>query len=195
MTNSTGCGSPTSAASDLPAPTAFSADLPLADTIAGLRRAMRRAARATDPANPLTVAQLELLSCLTQQPAIRPGQLARRLKLAPNSVTTLLNALHAREMITRSEVAGDARAVQVALTPDGYDAVARWSATNAAIVQAALATLSREDRHALSGALGALRELAQAIDDLAETPPHTTRTEEARKIGEVDQVTDTTAPR
>ncbi len=38
-------------------------------------RAMRRAARAADPALGLSVAQLELLSCITEHPAIRLSQL------------------------------------------------------------------------------------------------------------------------
>jgi DNA-binding MarR family transcriptional regulator len=50
---------------------------------------MRRAARATDPALGLSVAQLELLSCMAEHPAIRPSQLARMLRLAPSSVATL----------------------------------------------------------------------------------------------------------
>jgi len=60
----------------------------LAGIVSRLRRAMRRAARAADPALGLSVAQLELLSCITEHPAIRPSQLARMLRLAPSSVAT-----------------------------------------------------------------------------------------------------------
>jgi MFS family permease len=48
----------------------------LADVVSRLRRAMRRAARAADPVTALSVAQLELLSCLAEHPGARPGQLA-----------------------------------------------------------------------------------------------------------------------
>ena len=65
----------------------------LAGIVSRLRRAMRRAARATDPALELSVAQLELLSCITEHPGIRPSQLARMLRLAPSSVATLLGGL------------------------------------------------------------------------------------------------------
>ena len=51
----------------------------LAEGIARLRRALRRGARVADPGNSLAVAQLELLSALTEHPRARPGQLARLL--------------------------------------------------------------------------------------------------------------------
>ena len=57
----------------------------LADIVSRLRRAMRRAARAADPALGLSVAQLELLSCMAEHPGVRPSQLARMLRLAPSS--------------------------------------------------------------------------------------------------------------
>lgn len=142
---------------------------PLADTVARLRRAMRRAARATDPANPLAVAQLELLSAVADEPGVRPGALARRLRLAPNSVTTLVNGLHARGLVTRSSGGPDARAVNLTLTDAGRAAVDGWKATNAAIIQTALATLPDPRRRALADALPALRELTQAVDALADT--------------------------
>ncbi len=142
----------------------------LADTVARLRRAMRRAARAADPANPLAVAQLELLSAVADEPGVRPGELARCLRLAPNSVTTLVNGLHARGLITRSSGGPDARAVNLTLTDAGRAAVDGWKDTNAAIIQTALATLPAPHRRALAGALPALHELIRAVDALADTP-------------------------
>lgn len=143
----------------------------LADTVARLRRAMRRAARAADPGNPLAVAQLELLSAVADEPGVRPGELARRLRLAPNSVTTLVNGLHARRLITRSSGGPDARAVNLSLTDAGREAVDGWKDTNAAIIETALATLPDPHRGALTHALPALRELTHAVDTLADAGP------------------------
>jgi DNA-binding MarR family transcriptional regulator len=142
----------------------------LADTVARLRRAMRRAARAADPGNPLSVAQLEVLACVADQPGVRPGRLARQLMLAPNSVTTLVNALHARGLLARAGAAGDARAVALTLTEKGRDAVDGWRTTNTALLQAALGMLDEGHQHALQAALPGIRELAQAVDALAEAP-------------------------
>lgn len=158
-----------------PAPTSVTAPVAeqaagslVADTIARLRRAMRRAARAADPGNPLSVAQLELLSAVADEPGVRPGRLARRLRLAPNSVTTLVNGLHTKGLITRSTTTADARAVFLALTDTGQRAVETWKATNAAIVHTALGVLGPCQHHALAEALPALRELTQAIDEIAD---------------------------
>lgn len=140
----------------------------LADTVARLRRAMRRAARAADPANPLSVAQLEVLACIADEPGIRPGRIARRLMLAANSVTTLVNALHSRGLIVRTNAAEDARAVALTLTPEGRRAVEAWKTTNTAILQSALARLDERSQGALAEALPGLRQLAEAVDTLAE---------------------------
>jgi len=54
---------------------------------------MRRAVRAADPETSLSVAQLELLSCLAENPGARPGQVARLLRIAPSSEATLAGGL------------------------------------------------------------------------------------------------------
>jgi DNA-binding MarR family transcriptional regulator len=136
----------------------------LADVIAGLRRAMRRAARAIDPTNSLSVAQLELLSCLAEHPGARPGEIARLLHLAPNSVTTLLTGLRAFGMIDRSDDTSDRRAISLSLTETGALAVRAWQRTNTAILRAAVADLDPGWRHLLSAAIPALSELVQAIE-------------------------------
>jgi DNA-binding MarR family transcriptional regulator len=140
----------------------------LADTIARLRRAMRRAARAADPGNPLSVAQLEVLACVADEPGIRPGRIARRLLLAANSVTTLVNALHTRGLLVRTNASEDARAIALTLTPEGRRAVESWKATNTTILQSALATLDERGQAALAQALPELRQLAEAVDTLAD---------------------------
>ncbi|WP_328601860.1 MFS transporter [Nocardia terrae] len=161
-----------SAAGPLPALVARPDESALAEAIACLRRAMRRAARATDPANTLSVAQLELLSCVSEHPGIRPGQLARQLRLAPNSVTTLVNGLVGQDMIVRGsgEAGEDRRAVTLTLTAAGHEAVRSWQATNTDILRAALADLHPGWQHLLGAAMPALEELTRAIDTRADSP-------------------------
>ena len=143
----------------------------LADTIARLRRAMRRGARVADPANTLAVAQLELLACVADHPGIRPSHLAKLLNLRPNTVTTLVNALAAQDMIDRSAADGDGRAVALTVTDAGRRAVHAWQATNGAVLNLALSTLTAAQRNALTKAVPALGALAVAIDQLADTQP------------------------
>ena len=141
----------------------------LADAIARLRRALRRAARAADPANTLAVAQFELLACVADNPAIRPGHLAKLLNLRPNTVTTLVNALAQLDMIERSSAAHDGRAITLTLTDTGRHAVHSWQATNNAVLNLALSALTAAQRSALSKAVPAISALALAIDQLADT--------------------------
>jgi DNA-binding MarR family transcriptional regulator len=143
----------------------------LADIVSRLRRAMRRAARAADPALGLSVAQLELLSCMAEHPGIRPSQLARMLRLAPSSVATLLGGLQSAGYVTRTPGAdgtGDRRTVNLDLSGSGAAAVARWHRVNEDIIQTALSVLPDRDQAALRDAAPALRDLTASIDAQAD---------------------------
>jgi DNA-binding MarR family transcriptional regulator len=140
----------------------------LADVVSRLRRAMRRAARAADPAATLSVAQLELLSCVAEHPGIRPSQLAEQLRLAPSSVATLVNGLRAAALVTRDTGPGDRRTASLRLTPAGDSAVTSWKSLNEELLQAALGSLPGASGQAVRAALPALRELAGAVDALAD---------------------------
>jgi DNA-binding MarR family transcriptional regulator len=142
----------------------------LAEGIARLRRALRRGARVADPGNTLAVAQLELLAALAEHPGARPGQLARRLNMRANTVTTIVNALSSRGMLERVTADDDRRAVKLTVTEAGRLAVLSWQATNAAVLHLALSTLPAKQRRALAAAVPALDALARAIDQLADTP-------------------------
>ena len=142
----------------------------LAEGIARLRRALRRGARVADPGNTLAVAQLELLTALAEQPGARPGQLARRLNMRANTVTTIVNALSARGMLERAAAEDDRRAVKLTVSEAGRQAVLSWQATNAAVLHLALSTLPVKQRRALAAAVPALDALARAIDQLADSP-------------------------
>jgi DNA-binding MarR family transcriptional regulator len=142
--------------------------LRLADTVARLRRAMRRAGRAGAPADTLAVAQLELMSCLAEQPHARPGEVARALRLAPNTVTTLVNGLVRAGMVGRADDPADRRTVRLSLTPAGADALAGWEARNEQIIGRAQRNLGDDQRLALRTALPALAALITEIDALGD---------------------------
>jgi len=140
----------------------------LAEGIARLRRALRRGARVADPANPLAVAQVEVLSALAENRGARPGQLARILNMRPNTATTIVNALESRGMVSRVTAQGDRRAFELTITDAGQQAVHAWQATNAAVLHLALSTLPAPQRRALAAAVPAIEALATAIDRLAD---------------------------
>ena len=142
----------------------------LADAVSRLRRAMRRAARAADPGSGLSVAQLEMLSCMAENPGSRPGQLARLLRLAPSSVATLSNSLRQSGLVTRTGGEGDRRTASLDLTPAGEAAVLRWKSLNERLLSVALRKLPPDSRVTLLDALPALADLAGAVNALADEP-------------------------
>jgi len=155
-------------------PLSFPEAKELADVVATLRRSMRRTARSAAPGNPLSVAQLELLSCVGEHPGDRPGEIASLLHLAPNSVATLITGLAAGGYLRREISGEDRRAAKVTLTQRGTRAVDEWSETNARIVADALATLHPAWRQLLIATLPAMWHLIDAIDSQApgaEQPP------------------------
>lgn len=140
----------------------------LSESIARLRRALRRAARFSDPKNPLSVAQLELLSTLIEHPGIRPGQLAQLMHMQPNTATTIIKALREKHMVESSTVSTDRRAVELEVTEAAKKAVDKWQAINAAIFDVALPTLSASQRRTLIAAIPSLHAIAAAIDKQTE---------------------------
>jgi DNA-binding MarR family transcriptional regulator len=149
------------------------AGLELADAVSRLRRAMRRAARAHGPGGALpgglSVAQLEFLSCLAENPAARPGQLARFLRLAPSSVATLVNGMARAGLVVRAGGTDDRRTAVLDLTGPGHAVVADWQDVNARILASALTSLNAASRQSLESSLPALRALTGAVDALADT--------------------------
>jgi DNA-binding MarR family transcriptional regulator len=149
--------------------------LEIADVVSRLRRAMRRAARAAGREGSLpgglSVAQLELLSCLADHPGARPGQLARLLRLAPSSVATLVNSLRGDGLVSRTGGQPDRRTASLLLTPEGADSVRRWREINERILQSAITKVAPASRDALGAALAGLRQLTAAVDALADEPP------------------------
>lgn len=148
------------------------AGLALADAVSRLRRAMRRAARARGPGGSfpggLSVAQLEFLSCIAENPAARPGQVARLLRLAPSSVATLVNGLASRGLVIRTGGVDDRRTAVLDLTPAGLAVLADWQDVNEQILAAALTALPAAGRRSLNSSLPALRRLTAAVDALAD---------------------------
>jgi DNA-binding MarR family transcriptional regulator len=141
--------------------------LGFSESIARLRRAMRRAARAADPNNVLSVAQLELLTVLSEGPE-RPGQLAKRLHLRPNTITTLVNSLMKLGMLTRRQDTLDRRAKELSVTKMGDQAVKQWQVVNLYILEHGLNQQSVAARRRLMAVVPDLDDLSKIVDRLAD---------------------------
>lgn len=77
----------------------------------------------------LTASQMVVLQMLKDGGEVTPRQVARAMDLTQATVTTLLDRLQARGMITRTRSTRDRRSVTLALTPAGREHLDRAPST------------------------------------------------------------------
>jgi len=147
------------AAATVPGPEA--ADLLAA--ISAVRRTARQAVRKAWRDEPLPTAQSELLRLVADRPGISVADAARELRLAPNTVSTLVGRLAGQGLLGRERAPGDARSIRLSVTPRARQRIADWRDLRADLTQHALAELTEPDRRALADAVPALLRLAERL--------------------------------
>jgi DNA-binding MarR family transcriptional regulator len=133
--------------------------------ISAVRRSARRAARQAWSQQPLSPAQSELLRLAAARPGISVAEAAQELRLAPNTVSTLVGRLTTAGLLSRARDAADARAAQLTVTEKARQRIAEWRDLRAEIAAAALAGLSPADQQALAAALPGLHRLVERMED------------------------------
>ncbi|MFD5462206.1 MarR family winged helix-turn-helix transcriptional regulator [Kitasatospora sp. NPDC127059] len=145
----------------------------LTDAITGLRRALRASIRSDYPRETLPIAQVEILQSLAESQPAQAGQLAERLRLAPNTVSGLVSRLMAAGLVDRGTDSHDRRRAVVQLTEQGAERLAAWQRAHEQRIGTALDTLAPEDRAALGAALPAMTSLVRRLHhQLAATESH-----------------------
>lgn len=150
-------------ASTLPAADATLASELLA-RVGGLQRGLRRAIGSPWPGGQLTGAQLELLRLVRREPGLSVRGAAARLRVRPNTVSTLVAQLGAAGLVQRERDPADRRIARLALTGDAQRWLDAWRDERADALMSALGRLDPPDRRALGAALGPLERLAAALD-------------------------------
>ncbi|WP_443063706.1 MarR family winged helix-turn-helix transcriptional regulator [Streptomyces sp. NBC_00659] len=140
----------------------------LADTLAGLRRLIRRRLRRGTAGPGLRGAEADLLRLVVDRPGIGVSEAAKELYLAGNSVSTLVNRLVADGCLVRETDPADRRAARLLSTPAADARLRDWRQRRAVLVRAQVARLDAADRAALEAALPALRKLAANLHEEAE---------------------------
>ncbi len=140
----------------------------LTEVVNRLRRALRASIRTEYTWESLPMAQVELLQCLAERNGARVGELAALLRLAPNSVSTLVQHLADAGYLHRERDPADRRAALLRLTPGGAAALAGWQRAHERRLGAALARLGDADRTAVLAALPALSNLVEALGERGE---------------------------
>jgi DNA-binding MarR family transcriptional regulator len=136
----------------------------LLTAISAIRRIARRGARSAWQDEPLPPAQSELLRLAAAQPGISVADAAHELRLAPNTVSTLVGRLTAAGLLDRVRAVSDGRSVRLSVTGKARRRIAGWRDLRAELGARALDRLPADDREALADAVPALLRFAAALE-------------------------------
>jgi DNA-binding MarR family transcriptional regulator len=105
-----------------------------------------------------------LLRLAASRPGISVADAAQELRLAPNTVSTLVGKLTSAGLLTRSRGPHDARTALLSITDSARKRLTQWRDLRADLASRALARLAPADRKALSAALPVLLRLAEELE-------------------------------
>ena len=134
--------------------------------IGAVQRVARRAVRGAAYAEPLRPARSELLRLTARRPGISVAEAAQELRLAPNSVSTMVSKLAADGLLSRDRAAADGRSVRLTVTDKGAARVEQWRDIRADLAVRALERLPASDRRAIRMAVPALARLAERMEEV-----------------------------
>jgi DNA-binding MarR family transcriptional regulator len=115
---------------------------------------------------PLPPAQSELLRLAAARPGLSVAEAARELRLAPNTVSTLVGRLAEQGLLNRGKDSSDGRAALLTVTQKARQRIAEWRDLRPELAGRALEQLSAADQRALADAVPALLQLAERMQAL-----------------------------
>lgn len=121
-----------------------------------LRAEVRRSALAD-----LSMPQFRVLAALNRHPGASLSNLAARVGQTLSSASKLIDALLARDLVTRAESLADRRRVTLAVTEQGRAALDAVEAAAHERLTELLSQLSDEERHRVAAALELLQPLLE----------------------------------
>jgi DNA-binding MarR family transcriptional regulator len=128
----------------------------LSDLFWGVARRLRHQSRETLLPLHVTPSQSRALNELRQHGAMRPGELAEHLRIAPRSATEVVDDLQTQGLVERHPDPADRRATLVELTAKGTAASTAIRAARQAEAERLFGALSDHDRAELSRILRSL---------------------------------------
>ncbi|HEX5404731.1 MAG TPA: MarR family winged helix-turn-helix transcriptional regulator [Pseudonocardiaceae bacterium] len=135
----------------------------LTDVVTRLRRALRTSIRTEYPWESLPMAQVELLMALADHAPTKIGKLATLQRLAPNTVSGLVQQLVEAGLASRETDPADRRVAKVSLTEAGHQQLVEWRAAHERRIGGALDRLPPQDREAIMNALPGLDQLVTQL--------------------------------
>jgi DNA-binding MarR family transcriptional regulator len=137
----------------------------LVRAVSAIRRSLRRAVRHASPTEPLTPAQSELLRLAAAQPTLTVAEAAAELRLAPNTVSTLVGKLAAQGLLERGRGGSDGRTVRLTVTAAARRRIAEFRDLRAELAGRTLSGLSTDDQRLIGAAVPALLRLAARLEE------------------------------
>jgi DNA-binding MarR family transcriptional regulator len=136
----------------------------LVTALSAVRRATRRSSSRPVELSSLTSAQLELARVVRRNPGISIAGAAEAMRLAPNTVSTLVGDLVSAGLLLRRTDPHDRRVAQLELTAAWKQKIDVWRDRRVAAVDAAIRRLTPHERRRLERALPALARLAAELE-------------------------------
>jgi DNA-binding MarR family transcriptional regulator len=137
----------------------------LARSVGRLRRSLNREVRAGAAIPPLPEAQLEILRLVDRRPGLRVQDAAAELRLAPNTVSTLVHRLVDAGLVRRVADPTDGRVAHLRLSAAAEQRLRRWRDLRQEVLAARLADLDGADRLAVERALPVLERVAVWLEE------------------------------
>lgn len=138
----------------------------LLTVLASIRRAGRRYSSRPIELSALSGAQLELARLVRRNPGISIASAAEELRLAPNTVSTLVGELTAAGLLVRSVDQADRRVASLTLSPSFGRKIDAWRDRRATAIGEAISRLPARDQRRVQHAVPILAELADLLEDV-----------------------------
>jgi DNA-binding MarR family transcriptional regulator len=135
----------------------------LLTAMASIRRSGGHLARRPVELSNLTGSQLDLVRVILRRPGVSVNQAAEELRLAPNTVSTLVRQLTDQNMVLRRADPTDRRVARLNLTPTMVRKVAAFRDRRLGTIVAATTRLSMRDQRRLAYAVELLDHLAAEL--------------------------------
>jgi DNA-binding MarR family transcriptional regulator len=133
--------------------------------MAMVRRTTRRLSGRPLLLSVLTASQAELVRTIARRPGVSVTEAAEELRLAPNTVSTLVGQLTDAGVVLRRADRSDRRVVRLELEHETRKTVTDWRDRRSEAVAVAVGRLTPRDRRRLTDALPVLSRLAGMVDD------------------------------
>jgi DNA-binding MarR family transcriptional regulator len=136
----------------------------LLTAMASIRRSGRLLAHRPVELATLTGSQIDLVSLVLRRPGVSVAQAAEELRLAPNTVSTLVRQLTDARLLIRRVDPQDRRVARLDLTPAMRRKVGAFRDRRAAMLGAAMSRLAVCDQRRLAESLAILDQLAEQLE-------------------------------